>query len=227
MVILFIVSLMASASNLPSTVGSGSLPADLQKQYDADLKFMAEIQPAGAATPLHQKIFGDVNGAAYQEFYNSRVKKVVMGNCRSGPAIACVKRSNPSTINLTNNFVKYKHPQVARLMVIYHEARHTEVKNGSWGHKNCPVPFLDRTTGQPMKSIWSGAPLAGEPACDKTPFGSYGSSVILLKNIEKSCKNCTEKVRQDAGLYANDNFGRIVNEDARKQMIQDLYASKK
>ena len=39
----------------------------------------------------------------------------------------------------------------------------------------------------------------------------------------KFCTNCTDKVRMDAGLYADDQFGRIIDEGARQQMINDLY----
>lgn len=198
------------------------LTPELKKQYDADLAFMAQIDGGSRSTPLHKTIFGDVAGANYQKFYNDRISKVKMGNCGDKFAIACVKAFSPRTIHLTDNFVKYSHPQIARAMVIYHETRHGESENGNWSHEKCPVPFLD-PSGQPMRSIWSGAELAGKSACDKTPYGSYGSSVILLKNIQKFCKNCTEKVRQDAGLYADDNFGRIIDASARAEMIKDLY----
>jgi hypothetical protein len=108
------------------------------------------------------------------------------------------------------------------MMVVFHEARHTETQNGNWGHATCPTPFLNKE-GKEMRSIWTGASLAGEPACDETPLGSYGSSTIMLKNIQKFCKNCTDKVRMDAGIYADDQFQRIIAEEAIKSMQKDLY----
>ena len=35
----------------------------------------------------------------------------------------------------------------------------------------------------------TGTPMAGKPACDKTPYGSYGSALIMVKNIQKFCGN--------------------------------------
>ncbi|HLD99810.1 MAG TPA: hypothetical protein VJB59_06100, partial [Bdellovibrionota bacterium] len=139
-------------------------------------------------------------------------------------AVACViPMYSSSKMWLTENFVKFSHPQVSRMMVVFHEARHTEVKNRNFPHATCPVPFKD-ADGQDMKSIWTGATLAGEPACDKTPFGSYGSSLIMLKNIQKFCLNCTDKVKMDAGLYADDQFKRIIDQNAIQAIKKDLYA---
>ena len=201
-----------------------NVPAEIRTQMDADLAFMAGIQGAGA-TPLHSQIFGKVGGAVYAEFFNSRVTGIGMNSCGGGKAVACViPFMDPSKMWLTQNFVKFSHPQVSRMMVVYHEARHTESQNGNWPHATCPTPFKD-ANGNDMKSIWTGATLAGEPACDETPMGSYGSSTILLKNIQKFCTSCNDKVKMDAGLYADDQFQRIIDDGAKKQMQDDLYKS--
>ena len=199
-----------------------NVPQNIQDQMRADLAFMAGISGSGA-TPLHNKIFGKVDGAKYKEFFDSRVTGIGMHSCGGGKAVACViPFMDPSKMWLTQNFVKFSHPQVSRMMVVYHEARHTESRNGNWGHATCPDPFKD-ANGNDMKSIWTGATLAGEPACDETPLGSYGSSTILLKNIQKFCTNCNDKVKMDAGLYADDQFGRIIDDGARREMTDDLY----
>jgi hypothetical protein len=44
----------------------------------------------------------------------------------------------------------------------------------------------------------------------------------MLKNIEKRCTNCAEKVRLDAGIYADNQLGRIIDEDARQEMLADF-----
>ncbi len=197
------------------------VPQAIQDQMRADLAFMAGIQGSGA-TPLHQQIFGQVGGSAYADFFNSRVTGIGMNDCGSDKAVACViPFQDPSKMWLTQNFVKFSHPQVSRMMVVYHEARHTESQNGNWPHANCPDPFKD-ANGNDMKSIWTGASLAGEPACDTTPLGSYGSSTILLKNIQKYCTNCTDKVKMDAGLYADDQLQRVTDPDAHQQMVDDF-----
>ncbi|MDE2290666.1 MAG: hypothetical protein KGL53_01180, partial [Elusimicrobia bacterium] len=202
-------------------VFDSDVPADIQKQMRADLDFIAGIQGDGA-TPLHQRIFGQVDGPTYKQWFLDRVTGIGMNGCGNGKAVACViPWLDSSKMWITKNYIQFSHPQVARMMVVYHEARHTESQNGNWPHADCPTPFKD-ANGNDMRSIWTGALLEGEPACDTTPFGSYGSSTIMLKNIQKYCANCTEKVKMDAGLYADDQMGRIIDDGARRQMEEDF-----
>lgn len=203
-----------------------NVPQDIVKQMNEDLTFVTTIT-GSAQTPIHQQIFTAVDGKAYQTFFESRVKSVGLSNCGNGNAVACVQPMfAPSKMWLTNNYIKFSHPQIARLMVVFHEARHTESKNGNWGHATCPTPFLD-DQGKNKVSIWTGAPLAGEPACDVTPLGSYGSSTIMLKNIAMNCSNCADKVKMDADLYATDQIGRISDAAAKKKMLDDFTKSRK
>jgi hypothetical protein len=205
----------------PGFTFDADVPADIQTQMRADLAFMKGIL-GDKATALHKQIFGRVNGADYIKFFETRVTAIGMNSCGSGNAVACViPFRDPSKMWLTQNFIRFSHPQVSRMMVVFHESRHTETQNGNWAHATCPTPFLD-ANGKDMKSIWTGAMLAGEPACDETPLGSYGSSTIMLKNISKFCANCTDKVKMDAGLYADDQMGRIIDADARRRMKDDF-----
>lgn len=208
--------LTASAYTFDSDV-----PADVKNNMIQDMQFMGTIV-GDQATGLHQQIFGNVDGKGYVSWFESRVTAVGMNSCGDGKAVACViPMYDSSKIWLTQNYVKFSHPQVAKMMVVFHEARHTEDANGNWAHATCPTPFVDKD-GNEIKSIWTGFSLAGEAACDSTPFGSYGSSTILLKNIQKFCKNCTDKVRQDAGLYSDDQLKRITDPGAREQMDKDF-----
>jgi len=204
-----------------------NVPENIRTQITEDMNFISQIS-GGEASYLHGQIFGaEVTGAAYQQFFESRVHAVGMNNCGSSNAVACViPWRGSSKIWLTQNYVRFEHPEIARLMIVFHEARHTEVDNGNWAHATCPVPFVDEN-GEEIKSIWTGATLAGEPACDDNPWGSYASSMIMLKNISKFCTNCTEKVLMDAGIYADDQFKRVVNEEAKQAILQDLYATSK
>lgn len=195
------------------------VPADVQTQVVQDLAFMKSLR-GDKVTPLHQQIYGAMDGG-YGNWFDSRVKGVGMNSCGGGNAVACVIPYQDSTkIWFTENYTRFSHPQIAKMMVVYHEARHTEDNNNNWMHATCPSPFL-APDGSEMKSIWTGASLASEPACDITPLGSYGSSTILLKNIQKFCTNCTEKVRMDAGIYSDDQLGRIVDAGAKAQMQRD------
>ena len=200
------------------------VPSDIQSQMTQDLQFVGTIQGNGASS-LHQQIFGQVDGATYSKFFNDRVTAIGLNDCGNGGAVACViPMVDSSKMWITQNYIKFSHPQIARLMVVFHESRHTEDANGNWPHATCPTPFTD-ANGQDMKSIWTGLPLAGEPACDVTPFGSYGSSMIMLKNVQKFCTNCGDKVKMDAGIYADDQFGRVIDAKAISQIKKDLYAN--
>jgi hypothetical protein len=200
------------------------VPADIKAQMMSDMQFVGSIQ-GGTASPLHQQIFGNVDGPTYVNFFESRVLAVGMNDCGDAKAVACVIPFEDSTkIWLTQNYIKFSHPQIARMMVVFHESRHTEVQNDNWPHATCPTPFND-ATGNEIKSIWTGSSLEGEPACDETPFGSYGSSTLMLKNIQKFCTNCTDKVKMDAGLYADDQFKRIIDATAIQQMQTDIFGT--
>jgi hypothetical protein len=198
------------------------VPADIQTQMVADLNFMNQITGTGQQTAFHKQIFNSVDGKVYQTFFETRIKSVGLDSCGGGAAVACVQPMfDPNKMWLTQNFIKFSHPQVARLMVVYHEARHSESDKGNWMHATCPRPFLDGK-GQDMKSIWTGAKLEGQPACDVTQFGSYGSSTILLKNIGMYCSNCSDKVKMDADLYAMDQINRISRPAVKQAMLDDF-----
>ena len=199
-----------------------NVPAAIQAQLRGDLDFVKSIR-GSLGSRLHRQIFGPVDGPTYAEFFASRVKHVGLGNCGSNNAVACVYVvKNPSKMWLTQNYIRFSHPQIARLMIVFHESRHTETQNKGWRHAACPNPFLDEN-GKEIRSIWTGSALAGQAACDITPLGSYSSSMIMLKNISKYCASCTEKVRTDAGLYADDQLKRVIDPAARKAILDDLY----
>lgn len=210
-----LISVSAMAVSFDSNV-----PANIQEQMKQDLNFMNTVQGSGQ-TPLHQQIFGKVDGATYMSFFESHISSVGKNACGGGNAVACVYPFLGKKMFITDNYIKFSHPQVARLMVVYHEARHTESENGNWSHATCPTPFVGED-GSEIKSIWTGAVLAGEAACDVTPMGSYGSSTIMVKNISKFCTNCNEKVKMDADVYAQDQMKRVIDAKAKADMKKDF-----
>jgi len=221
-----ILSLALIALSVPASAYTfdDDVPQATRDQITTDMAFMGTLQ-GDAATPLHEQFFAKtVDGASYVRFFESRVTAVGLDDCGSASAVACViPWMGSSRIWLTPNYTKFSHPQLAKMMVVFHEARHTETARGNWQHARCPRPFLDES-GKEIKSIWTGASLGGEAACDTAAGGSYGSSTILLKNVEKFCKNCTEKVIQDAALYSNDQFKRMVGA-GKEEMRKDLYSA--
>ena len=213
-------TLLAAQANATLKYDS-DVPAAIQTQMQADLAFINQVT-GSKQTPYHQQIFSAVDGKAYQNFFETRIQSVGLDTCGDSNAVACViPYMNPNKMWLTQNFIKFSHPQIARLMVVYHESRHSESKNRNWPHDTCPTPFLD-ANGKNMISIWTGAALAGEPACDATYAGSYGSSTIMLKNISKFCSNCDDKVKMDADIYATDQLGRIDVPSVKQAMLNDF-----
>ncbi len=221
MKVLLCVGLMLSAMQARALSFDSDVPKAIQDQMVQDLGFMNQLTGSGQ-TPFHKEIYTAVSGSAYKSFFESHITSVGLDSCGGGPAVACVQPFfDPNKMWLTENFIKFSHPQVARMMVVYHEARHAETNHNNWGHDTCPRPFLD-PAGKDMVSIWTGAKLEGQPACDSTYLGSYGSSTVMLKNISKFCTNCTDKVKMDADIYSTDQLGRIDRPDVKKAMLADF-----
>jgi len=219
---LFLMLYLLTAASVFAVPFDKNVPAEVQEQMLQDIRFMSTIEGTSTSS-LHDEIFGEMNGVNYAEFFSSRVKAVGLSTCGNPNAVACVILFNPSKMWITQNYIKFSHPQISRLMVVYHEARHTETSKGNWMHARCPRPFLDEQ-GNDKKSIWTGAPLAGESACDTTPFGSYGSSTILLKAISNYCENCNEKVKMDAALYAADQLERVIHAESKNRIKEELFS---
>ena len=209
----------------PSFAGrfDSSVPFDTQSEMLRDLAFVRSIRGSGASG-LHQEIFGEVDGPVYLDFFGSRVESIGLDAMKTGPGVMAYVSPlrGHSKVWLTRNYVGYSIPTIGKVEILFHESRHTEIRNRFWPHATCPKPFLDEN-GRDVRGMITGTPMAGEPACDRTPFGSYGSSMIMIKNIQKFCSNCTEKVKMDAGLYADDTLRRIIDPAAKKAIKDDLY----
>lgn len=220
-VALFTVSALNSLSAFGFSFDAG-VPLRIQAQFKNDIEFMSHIEGANAS-PLHKEIFGELSGKVYKTWWESRIKSVGVASNLNPKMVAAVNTAVDSTkMLLTPNYINLDAPQIGRLQTIIHEARHTESENFFWMHALCPTPFLDKD-GQDMRSILTGATLAGEPACDTTSKGAYGSSVIILKNISLYCSNCSAKVKMDAALYADEQLKRITDKVALQEIQTDCY----
>jgi hypothetical protein len=185
-----------------------------------DMAFVQGLKGNGVSA-LHEKIFGPVAGPAYLRFFNSRVKAVGLDEQDTAPGEMAYVSESPR-MWLTPNYVHYNMAQIVRVQIVFHESRHTESEHHYWPHVNCPVPFLD-DDGKDVRGIITGTLLAGLEACDTTPIGAYGIELIMAKNIQKYCTTCTDKVKMDAGLYADDTLKRIINPAAKQAIREDLY----
>jgi hypothetical protein len=219
-----IFSLLVCAQSFAALQFDPNVQPELKNQILDDFAFIKSIRSLNAS-PLHRQVFGDVDGTNYFSWFNLRVFQVGLDSCGSPSAVACVIVMYPNKIWMTQNYTRFSHPQIARLSVIYHEARHTETDHGNWSHANCPIPFKD-SQGRDVRSIWTGTQLEGHPACDQTAYGSYGSATIFLKNVAKYCSNCSEKVKADADLYGTDQLERIIDPTSKKNMILDFASSR-
>lgn len=202
------------------------VPEKVRTQVSTDLQ-LVETFIGNTKSELHNEIFGNLDGQAYLDWFKKRVTRIGLHTCGGGGAskpVACVIPSlGASKIWLTKYYTEADRPTMSKVSTLFHEARHTEVENGTWSHAQCPTPFKDEN-GKDYISKLTGAKLEGQFACDTTPYGSYGSALILLKNISKFCTNCTEKVRMDAGIYSDASLDRFIDQDAKKALKDDLYS---
>jgi len=200
----------ASGIQFDATVSEG-----LRNQVKGDLALMDGIRMSRSSR-LHDEIFGIPNRGMHLDWFTSRVSFFGFSDCGgSGGAVACVQVRNTRKIWVTRNYVEIEHPQIARIMTLFHEARHTEAENRNWPHSRCPLFFKE-------KSIWTGKSLNWHYACDRTEYGSYSSASVLLNNVSRFCVNCTDKLKLDATIYSKDQAKRITKRSAWVKLMRDL-----
>ncbi|MBS1962338.1 MAG: hypothetical protein JST04_08995 [Bdellovibrionales bacterium] len=200
------------------------VPAATRAQLEGDLARFFSMR-GSKPTPLFRKTFGAFDGRSTSAWFFDRVGSVGVNLCTNEAAVACVLSAWNGWIFLSPNYTKFSHPPIARLMVLFHEARHNETEERNWPHAKCPTPFLDEL-GRPVRSIWTGEPLAGDLACDLEVGGSYGIATILLLNVAYRCDNCTAEERRDAEIYGLDQLRRITWEPARTAIMKDAGVTK-
>lgn len=218
-----LVSLVLWASSAWGLSYEPSVPPQLAQRIRADLGFV-ELIRGGPATPLHRKVFGETLGTDDLIWFENRVERIgythAIGEQRGTTAYNDSADGQRHHIVVTDWFARPDMPQIARISILFHEARHSEESGAYWPHRKCPKPFRD-ANGREMRSSYTGLPLAGEYACDATALGAYGVSVIMLMNLAHSCQNCNEKVRNDAAFYAADQLQRLLLRSDRERIKDD------
>ena len=179
-----------------------------------DLSFIQTVTSA-RASPLHQEIFGMVNGSNYIRWFTQRVFEFGVDLDAGPTTVAYHTDEFVNKIFVGGNYVNGGYPQIARLMTLFHEARHTETEHDFWEHAKCPRRF-------PHRSIWTGADISGGYACEDNAYGSYSSVSVMLNNISKFCSNCSAKVKADAKLYSDDQVLRVIDGDAMAKLQADF-----
>ncbi|MBU6154901.1 MAG: hypothetical protein KGP28_11410 [Bdellovibrionales bacterium] len=192
-----------------------NVPDFLKKQVEEDIRFVDSIRKS-RDSGLHSRMFANSGQGGYRKWFDARVSFFGYGDCGgSNRAVACVLGRNDRKIWVTKNYVEIEHPQVARVMTLFHEARHTEGDRRNWPHSRCSILYK-------QDSIWTGNPLRWRFACDRTEYGSYGLASVLLNNVARFCMNCSEKVRLDADIYSNDQILRITRRSAFLRIRRDF-----
>lgn len=219
--LLTLLSVSVFANQKSKIIFDKNVPAGVQERFFQDLSFLNNVE-LSQETPFHLKIFGAFNkGSSYRSFFEERIKTVGYDEDPSNNAMAYVHPFYLNKMFFARNFTKFSVPQVSRVAVMYHESRHTEVKNGMWMHEICPTPFIG-DDGKEVVGEVSGVKLAGEPACDTTELGAYALGGILLNNISRFCENCNEKVKMDADFFADAAAKRIIDANAKKKLKMDF-----
>lgn len=210
------------AAQAAPTFGNDMSPA-LKQQILDDINFVNSISGTNSSG-LYKQIFAnrEINGADLMAFFEQRIHEFGLDSCGGGTGtMACV---NPffgaNTMWITPGYINSNMPQIARIATIFHESRHTEARHAYWGHARCPVPFLD-DNGKDIVGIISGNKMQGQMACDNSAFGAYAIEAVFLKNIEKNCVSCGDKMKMDAQLFGDDTIWRVSNLKARQQMRDD------
>jgi hypothetical protein len=88
-----------------------------------------------------------------------------------------------------------------RLMVLFHEARHSDGNGRSVGfvHAFCPL----------------GHDYEGSASCDLALNGAYALGAKVIRNLAASCPNCSTAERESLKLQALDSFSRLLKEGQR------------
>jgi hypothetical protein len=219
--LLTVVSLSVFAGQRSKIKLDKNVPADVQDRMLEDLNFLYNVNLTDES-PLHKKIFGTFKkSASYKSFFETRIKSVGFDEDPSNTATAYVHSFYLNKMFFAKNFVKFSVPQVSRVSVMYHEARHTELSKLWWSHVECPTPFIG-DDGKEVLGEVSGIKLEGKDACDTTELGAYALGGILLNNISRFCENCNEKVKMDADFYGDAAAKRIIDINAKKKLKRDF-----
>lgn len=204
---------------LPLLALGCALSPALRRQADSDLEWGRSLRGA-EASPLHRKLFGDspLDGRLYEAFFKQRVTRLAKAGTFTGCAGAIACHGAWKTVRLTEKYADPRLPQVVRLSLLLHEARHSD--DGSHDHFVCPGSIRG-PDGGPLRSPYLDVEVGGLRACDEEPLGAYGLQIVMLRNIQRYCGNCEPAVKTEAGRYADFLMNLIRSEEARRELLAD------
>jgi hypothetical protein len=200
---------------------SSRLPGEIQSLLREDLAFLHSLSGDGSSPTFSEIFSATYDGETLADFLSARIRSFDSDDCNGEPGtVACVISAlSPNILFLTPDYARFAMPQVFRVSVLLHESRHSE--EAYRYHVRCPDPFRD-DKGNDIVSSFSGLKLAGQLACDANASGAYGVQVEFLGNTQLHCQNCSEKVKTDAELYAQDALLRVLSAGEKEKIRQDL-----
>jgi len=196
-----------------------ALPGPLRRQADSDLAFARTLRGPDAS-PLHRKLFGDspLDGGLYEAFFKARVTHLRGAGVLTGCADAIACHGAMKTVRLTERYADPRLPQIVRLSLLLHEARHSD--DGSYDHFTCSSK-LQGPDGRPLRSPYLDVEVGGLRACDEDPLGAYGVQIVMLRNVQRFCETCEPEVKAEARRYADFLMNLVVSEEARRELASD------
>ena len=218
-IILFGFGSVASQAQL---LTAASMESKVQAQVKEDLAFLGSIK-SNHSSPFHVQFLGQVNGEDYLRWVNQRIYNYQYHAAKGGDqtTFAYYKPGGAYMLYVTENYFKYSLPQIFRLSLIIHEARHAENIDGAWPHATCPIPFVDSNKNDVI-GYFTHAKMEGTSACDDQIGGSYSLAAIFLLNIAQNANNVTEKVKLDAKIFGEDTLKRVIPVQSQIKIKKDL-----
>jgi len=208
--LVLIVNLYGSVAGYANSIA----PQNVQELFNLDHHFLTSLQ-GSQGSDLHQLLFhGPVNGVVYTKYLDQRITQAQIGDCNSAQAFACWRSDSPHTMIYPQASLASNPPQMMRIMVLAHEAKHAEPDQDHFAHVNCSAAVL--------YNLGVLVPIVGTHNCDNDLKGAYGTSLVLLKNIENFCANCTDKIKQDADLYSGASLASIDVDEERRAFFRDI-----
>lgn len=155
-----------------------------------------QMQNLGLDIYLRAKTRGQEASLPTRSLGTLPVRSPRAGIVRVGPGLFA-----PSLRALgANSSVEATGNSVARLLVLFHEARHSDGHDASLGfrHVSCPPGH------------W----LEGRLACDRAPNGAYALESRLAFAFARSCPDCTLSDKEALRAQAIDALSRLLPKDA-------------
>lgn len=167
-----------------------------------------------ARTPLFERFFGTSGSLGIENYITGLVKNI---SWLDNPPEGVMAAASDGVMFLSKGYISSSIPQVGRLGIVIHEARH--LARGGWPHTWCPSPY-HFVIGMSAYRIPELDHLE-VAACDDTELGAYGVQYAFLRAVAESCSNCTDKVIMDAKFFSDvDGIVRISNAKAAARLLE-------